>query len=150
MQTAASTLWSELARTRGVMTLDAATGDPLWRIDNPDPTILPLAVANGMVIVAGTDQRGPSPEVGFARMRMIDAASGEQQPVVELGQVVFGSVSAPSVAGGAVYILAEEAGVGATILRTSLDVGAAATYFALPLDTHSLVDVFVAGERLCA
>ncbi len=139
-----------VGENKGIVTLDAGTGDQLWRINNPDPTILPLAVSSGTVIAVGTDQRGPSPEAGFARLRIIDAASGEEERVVEWGQVVAGSVSAPSVIGGEVYILAEEAGVGATVLRAPLDEDAAASYLALSLDTHSLVDVLVADGRLFA
>lgn len=135
---------------KGVMTLDAATGDPLWRIDNPDLTVLPLAVDNGMVIALGTDGRGPSPDTGFARLRLIDAASGEEKRVIDLGQVVFGSVSAPSVVAGEVYVLAEGAGIGPTVLRASLAGENAATYVGLPFDMHSLVDVLIKGGRLFA
>lgn len=137
-----------VGESKGIITLDAATGASLWSVDNPDPTILPLAVDRGLLIAIGTEERAPSPDVGFARLRIIDAATGAERRVIDLGQVVAGSVSAPSIVGGEVYVLAAAAGLGATVLRVPLDEDAEATYLALSLEMHSLVDVLVAGGRL--
>lgn len=137
-----------VGENKGIITLAAATGAPLWSLSNPDPTILPLAVDRGLLIAIGTEERAPSPDVGFARLRVIDAATGAERRVIDLGQVAAGSVSAPSIVGGEVYALAAAAGFGAIVLRVPLDEDAEATYLALSLDTHSLVDVLVADGQL--
>lgn len=95
-----SGLWDPI-----VIALDAATGQDRWRVNTHDANGGGLDVAEGVVYVTGENRLRGSIETD-ADVAALDAATGRVLWRTFLGTGMTGSVAAPTVADGDVYLVA--------------------------------------------